>query len=169
MSGLLWMLISLFFCFWVHARPGPPLPKGSTYIGTSVSDVIKTFRHIRQLPETFYFLVAFVSTKFASIFVPVTEFLPCRYFLASDGWNTIGSVGVLFATQELHADAITLGVMLVIVPFCAFLGNFVWMKIKAFFKISTINMLCITITAMTALPVFGLLMGTLPFRNLVWI
>jgi hypothetical protein len=61
------MAISLFTFFWVQRRPGPPLPKGSTYIGTSVRDVITTIRHIKKLPQTCLYLFSFVNICLPSL------------------------------------------------------------------------------------------------------
>jgi MFS transporter, UMF1 family len=85
------------------------------------------------------------------------SFTTFRYFMCSDGYNTIASVGVLFATQELKADAVTLGAMLLLVPFAGFAGVFIWYKIKLYFKLSTKTMLILTTVSMTVLPCFGML------------
>lgn len=132
-----WIALSLFFFFWVKPRPGPPLPPKSNYIDTSIRDVIQTIRHVKKLPQTALYLIS--------------------YFLCSDGYNTIASVGVLFATQELKADAVTLGAMLLLVPFSAFAGTWVWFKIKMRFSLSSKTMLILTTISMTVLPCFGML------------
>lgn len=80
-----------------------------------------------------------------------------RYFFCSDSYNTIASVGVLFATQELKADAVTLGAMLLLVPFAGFAGSYIWYKVKLFFKLKTKTMLVLTTVSMTLLPCFGML------------
>lgn len=58
-------------------RPGPKLPKGSSYLSIGWKQVWLALREIRHLPQTFIYLVAF--------------------FLLSDGLNTTGEL-----TKLLH-------------------------------------------------------------------
>jgi UMF1 family MFS transporter len=101
-----------------------------------------TLKEIRGLKHTFLFLTA--------------------YFLLSDGYSTVSSVGVLFATQELKADGVVLGIMLVEVPLFAFVGNWFWLWFKNKFDYSSKVMVGVTCFCMLILPTYSLL-GFIPF------
>jgi UMF1 family MFS transporter len=101
-----------------------------------------TLKEIKQLKHTFLFLTC--------------------YFLLSDGYSTVSSVGVLFATQELQADGIVLGIMLVEVPLFAFIGNWVWLKVKDKWNFTSKFMVGVTGFCMLLLPIYTLL-GFIPF------
>lgn len=91
LTGLWWFGFTWFTYMWVHPRPGPHLPAGENYIMASLKSVRETARHVRKLPNTLLFLVS--------------------YFLFSDGYSTVSSVGVLFATQEMNVASYVLGLM----------------------------------------------------------
>lgn len=64
--------------------------------------VIKTAKNAKRLPNTFRYLLA--------------------YFIFSDGYNTVGSVGVLFGTEELDISDTGLIILAVTVPIAALIG-----------------------------------------------
>jgi MFS transporter, UMF1 family len=156
LTGIWWFAFTWFTFFWVKPRPGPQLPAGQNYITVSLKSVAETVRHVKKLPNTMLFLVA--------------------YFLFSDGYTTVSSVGVLFATQEMNVQSYVLGIMyvlrhnpasptiftyslprLVVVPFAALIGNWVWLKIKNRFNFETKKMIMFTIVCMLFLPVYACL------------
>jgi MFS-type transporter involved in bile tolerance (Atg22 family) len=79
--GIWWFCFSLFTFVRLGDYPGPPLPSLRAYITQPWLCLFQTFRHITQLPNLARFLLL--------------------YFFFSDGYSCIGSLGVLFALNEI--------------------------------------------------------------------
>eukprot|EP01122_Echinamoeba_exundans_P009956 TRINITY_DN3595_c0_g1_i1.p1 TRINITY_DN3595_c0_g1~~TRINITY_DN3595_c0_g1_i1.p1 ORF type:complete len:413 (+),score=50.33 TRINITY_DN3595_c0_g1_i1:398-1636(+) len=135
MTGCWWFCVTFFTVFWLNPRPGPKLPPGRTYVGASLRSLKETFLNIKKLPHTMGYLVA--------------------YFMFSDGYSTISNIGVLFATQELNAPGLTLGIMLAIVPLVALIGNFLWFRIHKWRKVPSKKMVMILLILLLSLPLYG--------------
>lgn len=84
LSGLWWFVFSLPMIPYMEKRPGPPLPKaGPFFILTfSFKRLLASMRCLPHIPETFRFTIA--------------------YFMFSDAYSTIASVGVIFAIDEME-------------------------------------------------------------------
>lgn len=139
--GAVWIAITIFTMVWLKPRPGPQLPPGKNYLTASISSVIGTVKKIKKLKNTFLFLLA--------------------YFIFSDAYNTIASVGILFAKTDLNASSMTLVIMLIEVPFVAVIGNFFWLWIKNKFNIETKTMLYFNLGCLLILPIYGFI-GFIP-------
>lgn len=140
-SGIIWIIGSVISALWLKKRPGPPLPKGKNYLSVSLSNIIGTFKKIKRLRYTFIFLLSF--------------------FIYSDSYNTIASVGILFAKSDLNADSSHLIIMLIEAPLVALIGNFFWLWFKERFKFSTKSMIIINLCFLSILPIYGFI-GFIP-------
>ncbi|ORX93246.1 MFS general substrate transporter [Basidiobolus meristosporus CBS 931.73] len=140
----LWWLV---FCYppmkWLKPRPGPPLPKGESYLFYSWKKVFKTLCHIPKLGQIFLFLLC--------------------WFFVSDAINTITSVAILFAKTTLGMNYVELLIAGVVVPLCAGVGNMMWLFIQRKLHLSTKKMIIIIISLYILLPVYGLLGFVAPF------
>lgn len=111
-AGLWWLAFS--FITWSRLRPrhaARPLPKGETYVSIGFKQLGKTFREIKNFPETLKFLLA--------------------YFLYNDGIQTVIAVSSTFAAAPLLRGGLelpqdTLIAVILMIQFVAFFGALFW-------------------------------------------
>ncbi|KAI8808826.1 autophagy-related protein 22-like protein [Cladochytrium replicatum] len=120
---LWWLVFMIFPLLWMKNRPGPPLPKGENPIVYSWKTVGGTLSRVTQLGNLFRFLLA--------------------WFVYSDAFSTIVSVGILFAKTQLGAGDTTLLLVATLVPFCAGVGSVAFMYLQRALKFSTRTMIMI--------------------------
>ena len=146
-----WWLVGTVAMFWIHPWPGKPLPEGTTsYIALGWRQTFQTFREAHKLPHTFRFIML--------------------YFFYSDGINTTASVGLLFAKRDMCGNALEQFIIALLVPTCAFLGNWLFFQVHTLLRFSPMQTLRLCLGLYMLLPVWGLV-GYLPhspigFRNL---
>jgi MFS transporter, UMF1 family len=130
---------------YLKPRPGPPLEEGNTcltrgkvrWLTKGVVAIADAIRSARQLPNTLIFLVL--------------------YFIYSDGYGTIGSVGVLFATENMCMGSMSMGLLVLEISVAAILGGFfvLWFQKKYDIRAKTVVVACLSIYCL--LPLYGLL------------
>lgn len=114
-AGIWWMGFS--FLTWARLRPrhaAHPLPEGDTYVSIGFKQLGKTFREIRNFPETLKYLLA--------------------YFLYNDGIQTVIAVSSTFAAAPIirggiELDQDTLIAVILMIQFVAFGGALFWGKL----------------------------------------
>lgn len=114
-AGIWWMGFS--FITWSRLRPrhaARALPKGETYVSVGFKQLGKTFREIKNFPETLKYLLA--------------------YFLYNDGIQTVIAVSSTFAAAPiirggLEVDQDTLIAIILMIQFLAFGGALFWGKL----------------------------------------
>eukprot|EP00741_Cyanophora_paradoxa_P003063 tig00000663_g2974.t1 len=136
-AGLWWFLFSLFTFAWLLARPGPPLPRGERYLAASFRQVRATLGNIRSLPHTALFLAA--------------------YFVWSDGYNTLATLMGLLADSLVELRGVALACLLVEVPLCAFLGNYLFLHLQFGLDVRPKTILFANLALLALLPVYGAL------------
>jgi UMF1 family MFS transporter len=141
LCGLWWVGLSIFSVFWIHARPGPPLPPHRNYISASITNVWQTMKSIKRLRHSFIFLIA--------------------YFLFSDAYTTISYVGILFAKNDMGAGSLELMILLAEVPLIALVGNFFFLWVKNKLKLESKTMIVINLSFLLILPFYSFL-GFIP-------
>lgn len=65
-----WVILGIWWFLFQQKRPGPKIPKGSSYATIGFKQIWLAIREIRSLPQTFLYFFA--------------------YFLLADGLNTTG-------------------------------------------------------------------------------
>ncbi len=114
-AGIWWMGFALIT--WARLRPrhaARPLPAGETYASIGFKQLGKTFREIKNFPETLKYLLA--------------------YFLYNDGIQTVIAVSSTFAAAPiirggLAVDQDTLIAVILMIQFVAFGGALFWGKL----------------------------------------
>ena len=100
---------------------------------------IRTYRlleHVgKEQPQTAWFLVIF--------------------FFFSDGYSTIATVSVIFASRELCLGLVTLSSMAMIVPLFAAVGGYAWYRFQCYSGWSTKRVLVINLMLLAILPLWG--------------
>lgn len=114
-AGVWWM--GFAFITWARLRPrhaARALPAGETYVSVGFKQLGKTFREIRNFPETLKYLLA--------------------YFLYNDGIQTVIAVSSTFAAAPiirggLEVSQDTLIAVILMIQFVAFGGALFWGKL----------------------------------------
>jgi len=114
-AGVWW--IGFSFITWARLRPrhaAHPLPEGETYVSIGFKQLGKTFREIKNFPETLKYLLA--------------------YFLYNDGIQTVIAVSSTFAAAPLIRGGLevsqdTLIAVILMIQFVAFGGALLWGKL----------------------------------------
>ncbi|MBK9927807.1 MAG: MFS transporter [Anaerolineales bacterium] len=114
-AGIWWIGFSFFT--WARLRPrhaAHPLPEGETYVSIGFKQLGKTFREIKNFPETLKYLLA--------------------YFLYNDGIQTVIAVSSTFAAAPLLRGGLelpqdTLIAVILMIQFVAFGGALLWGKL----------------------------------------
>lgn len=114
-AGIWWMGFSFFT--WARLRPrhaARALPAGETYVSIGFKQLGKTFREIKNFPETLKYLLA--------------------YFLYNDGIQTVIAVSSTFAAAPIIRGGLevpqdTLIAVILMIQFVAFGGALFWGKL----------------------------------------
>lgn len=114
-AGIWWMGFALIT--WARLKPrhaARALPQGETYVSVGFKQLGKTFREIRNFPETLKYLLA--------------------YFLYNDGIQTVIAVSSTFAAAPiirggLEVSQDTLIAVILMIQFVAFGGALFWGKL----------------------------------------
>ncbi len=140
-AGIWWFTFSIPTFLWLKPRPGPPLPKGANYFTLPWKRLAVTASRARQLPQTFLFLLC--------------------WFIMSDGFNVISSVGAIYANTSVTWNglpkSIGLAALLVITPIFAGIGNMVFNTINTKGWLSPKTIIRINLIGMALVPAYGLL------------
>lgn len=135
-SGFWWQLFSMQAFKRLPERPGPEAPKN---INLLLQGWIRTYKLIKHL----------------SLVSPNTNYFLLLFFVFSDGYATIATVSVLFASRELCMGALELSALAVIVPFFAALGGYAWHALQKKTKWSSQTVLVINLMFLAVLPLWG--------------
>lgn len=140
-SGLWWLVFSMVTFAWLKPRPGPPLPKGENYVTLPWKQLGRNLSRASHLPRTFGYLLC--------------------WFVYSDGFNVVSSVGSLYAnTSVVWGDvpkSLGLAALLVIVPIFAAIGNVVFQALSSRARIPAKTLVVINNFCMALVPAYGLL------------
>lgn len=134
-SGVWWLIFSIPTFYYLRARPGPSIPSGTNIVSLSLSRVKETITHIRELPTAGKYLLL--------------------YFVYSDGYTTISTVGALFAAEEIGMEGISLAILLVEIPLSALFGNYFFLWTHRRFGLSARDIININLIMFLILPLWG--------------
>lgn len=140
-SGAWWMGFAIITFVGVKTRPGPPLPAGLNYVTYGWTQLWSTLKIAHRLKNTYRYLVC--------------------YFFFSDGYGTVGSVGVLFGSDELGMTSGELILVAVLAPLFAGIGNYLLLFLQRRFGRSTMDMQVLSLIIIGTLPVYAAL-GFIP-------
>ncbi|RIA89679.1 autophagy-related protein 22-like protein, partial [Glomus cerebriforme] len=103
----------------------------------------KTIKSAKQLVEIMKYLIA--------------------WFILSDGFGTVRTVGILFAKKILKVSQVQLLLVSLAVPICAMFGAYVFLRIQRYFNISTKRMVIMTTALLCLVPIYALFGFIAPF------
>ena len=135
-SGAWWLAFSSLAFRDLPERPGPDPPAGVNLYYEGWRRTYALLRHLwRTSPNTVYFLGLF--------------------FLFSDGYATIATVSVLFASRELCMDQLSLSLLAVVVPLFAAVGGVAWLRFQRHTAWSSKSVLVANLLCLGVLPLWG--------------
>ncbi|KAF9959436.1 Autophagy protein 22 [Mortierella alpina] len=124
-TGVWWLVWTIAVLPWLDARPGPPLPKGHNWIAYSWSKNYQTFKAMRELSQ-------------------ITRFI-FSWFLLSDGVNTVVALLYVVTYQDLRFSHTKSLCMTMVISAMAFVGAYLFLYIRQYWKLSTKFMLLFTL------------------------
>ncbi|KAG0377078.1 Autophagy protein 22 [Mortierella sp. AD032] len=133
-TGVWWLAWTMAVLPWLNARPGPPLPEGQNWITYSWRKNFNTIKAMRQLSQITKFILA--------------------WFLLSDGINTVTALLFVITYQELkftHTESLMMTIALSSV---SFVGTYLFLMIRRFWKLSTKFMVMLTLGLYTTLAAY---------------
>ena len=144
-AGLWWLGFS--FITWARLRPrhaARPLPPGETYVSVGFKQLGKTFREMKNFPETLKYLLA--------------------YFLYNDGIQTVIAVSSTFAAAPLTRGGIelpqdTLIAVILMIQFVAFFGALFWGRLAGWIGAKQSIIVSLVIWAGVVIYAYGGLQG----------
>ena len=144
-AGVWWLGFS--FITWSRLRSRKavkPLPAGETYVGIGFKQLKKTFREIRNFPETLKYLLA--------------------YFLYNDGIQTVIAVSSTFAAAPLIRGGLevpqdTLIAVILMIQFVAFGGALIWGKLAKWIGAKQSIIVSLVIWSVVVIYAYGGLYG----------
>ncbi|MGD2122497.1 MAG: MFS transporter [Gemmatimonadota bacterium] len=129
-AGLWWALFAIPTFLWVKERTQPQaLPEGESLLSVGFSQLKKTARELRLLPQLVLFLAAF--------------------FLYNDGIQTIISQGTNFADEVLQMSKTEIVLVFLMIQVVAFLGSLLFIRVER--RIGTKTALVSALTVWVAL------------------
>ncbi|CAB4489595.1 MFS general substrate transporter [Rhizophagus irregularis] len=142
-SGIWCIALLTFPVLWMKNRSGFPLPKNQSYFTLSFKRVGRTIKSARELIEIVKYLIA--------------------WFILSDGFGTVRTVGTIFAKKVLKLSQIELLLVSITVPLSAVFGAYGFLRIQRYFNLSTKKMVIITTSLLCLAPAYALCGFIAPF------
>ncbi|TCD61408.1 hypothetical protein EIP91_008512 [Steccherinum ochraceum] len=145
-----WVLTGIWWFIFQQPRPGPPLPKGESYLTIGWKQIWLALKQYKKLPFTFIYLFSF--------------------FLLADGLNTTGTLISICQNDKFQFSFLKntyLGLSQAITSTISTLG---FWYIQRYWKISTKKMFIVTNVVTIMIPLWGMIgiwTDKLGFHN-VW-
>ncbi|KIM46588.1 hypothetical protein M413DRAFT_259322 [Hebeloma cylindrosporum] len=137
LTNAYWVVTGIWWFIFQQPRPGPPLPKGETYLTIGWKQIWAACKQYKQLPYTFIYLFAF--------------------FLLADGLNTTGTLVAICQNDKFSFSFLQntyLGLSQAITSTLSTLGFWYFQR---YFKISTKKMFIATNVVTVLIPFWGML------------
>ncbi|KAE8319208.1 autophagy-related protein Atg22B2 [Aspergillus transmontanensis] len=132
-----WVVLGLWWFIFQQKRPGPPVPKGSSYATIGFKQLWVALREVRSLPQTFLYFLA--------------------YFLLADGLNTTGTLVSIIQNNEVSFSFLQLTYLGIVQAVTSTISTFGFWYIQKYFKISTKRMFLVTNFFSVFIPFWGML------------
>lgn len=132
-----WVITGIWWFIYQQPRPGPPLPKGESYLTIGWKQIWEACKQYKRLPYTFIYLFAF--------------------FLLADGLNTTGTLVSICQNDKFQFSFLYntyLGLSQAITSTAATLG---FWYIQRYWKISTKKMFIVTNVVTVLIPLWGMI------------
>jgi UMF1 family MFS transporter len=138
LTGVWWLVFSLPMVFFLEKRPGPPLPVNNCVFALTFSfkRLMASVMCLKHIPETRRFVIG--------------------YFIYSDTYSTIASVGILFAVEELNMAMSNVIIMAAVCPFMAAVGIMALRSVQIKFDRTNKEMIIYCLGVLAFLMLYGM-------------
>ncbi|KAF2147575.1 uncharacterized protein K452DRAFT_217809 [Aplosporella prunicola CBS 121167] len=131
------IVFGVWWFIFQQKRPGPRLPRDSSYATIGWKQVFLALREIRHLPQTFIYLVGF--------------------FLLADGLNTTSTLISIIQNDQVSFSFLQITYLGLAQALCSVVSTLGFWRIQQRFNISTKRMFMVTNAFSVLLPFYGML------------
>ncbi|KAJ5185324.1 Major facilitator superfamily domain general substrate transporter [Penicillium cf. griseofulvum] len=132
-----WVILGIWWFIFQQKRPGPKIPKGSSYATIGFKQIWLAIREIRSLPQTFLYFFA--------------------YFLLADGLNTTGTLVSIIQNDSVSFSFLQITYLGITQAACSITSTFGFWYIQRYFKFKTKTMFLFTNFFTVLIPFWGML------------
>ncbi|KAJ5163547.1 Major facilitator superfamily domain general substrate transporter, partial [Penicillium coprophilum] len=132
-----WVVLGIWWFIFQQKRPGPKIPKGSSYSTIGFKQIWLAIREIRSLPQTFLYFFA--------------------YFLLADGLNTTGTLVSIIQNDSVSFSFLQITYLGIAQAACSITSTFGFWYIQQYFKFKTKTMFLFTNFFTVLIPFWGML------------
>ncbi|KAJ5276597.1 hypothetical protein N7524_002750 [Penicillium chrysogenum] len=132
-----WVILGIWWFIFQQKRPGPKIPKGSSYTTIGFKQIWLAIREIRSLPQTFLYFFA--------------------YFLLADGLNTTGTLVSIIQNDSVSFSFLQITYLGITQAACSITSTFGFWYIQRYFKFKTKTMFLFTNFFSVLIPFWGML------------
>ncbi|CAG7945241.1 unnamed protein product [Penicillium nalgiovense] len=132
-----WVILGIWWFIFQQKRPGPKIPKGSSYATIGFKQIWLAIREIRSLPQTFLYFFA--------------------YFLLADGLNTTGTLVSIIQNDSVSFSFLQITYLGITQAACSITSTFGFWYIQQYFKFKTKTMFLFTNFFSVLIPFWGML------------
>ncbi|KAJ5208901.1 hypothetical protein N7449_003280 [Penicillium cf. viridicatum] len=132
-----WVVLGIWWFIFQQPRPGPKIPKGSSYATIGFKQIWLAIREIRSLPQTFLYFFA--------------------YFLLADGLNTTGTLVSIIQNDSVSFSFLQITYLGITQAACSITSTFGFWYIQRYFKFKTKTMFLFTNSFSVLIPFWGML------------
>ncbi|EPS29861.1 hypothetical protein PDE_04811 [Penicillium oxalicum 114-2] len=132
-----WVILGIWWFLFQQKRPGPSIPRGSSYATIGFKQIWLAVREIRSLPQTFLYFVA--------------------YFLLADGLNTTGTLVSIIQNDQISFSFLQLTYLGIVQAACSIASTFGFWYIQKYFRFTTKSMFLFTNLFTVFIPFWGML------------
>ncbi|KAJ5467646.1 Major facilitator superfamily domaingeneral substrate transporter [Penicillium sp. IBT 31633x] len=132
-----WVVLGIWWFIFQQKRPGPKIPKGSSYTTIGFKQIWLAIREIRSLPQTFLYFFA--------------------YFLLADGLNTTGTLVSIIQNDSVSFSFLQITYLGITQAACSITSTFGFWYIQRYFKFKTKTMFLFTNSFSVFIPFWGML------------
>ncbi|KAF9458495.1 MFS general substrate transporter [Collybia nuda] len=137
LTNVYWVVVGIWWFIFQQPRPGPPVPKGESYLTIGWKQIWQALKQYKKLPYTFIYLFAF--------------------FLLADGLNTTGTLVSICQNDKFSFSFLQntyLGLAQAITSTMSTLG---FWYIQRYYKLSTKKMFVVTNVVTMMIPLWGMI------------
>ncbi|TFY79226.1 hypothetical protein EWM64_g4783 [Hericium alpestre] len=132
-----WVLTGIWWFIFQQPRPGPPMPKGESYLTVGWKQIWIAVKQYKKLPYTFIYLVAF--------------------FLLADGLNTTGTLVSICQNDHFHFSFLQNTYLGLAQAFTSTASTLGFWYIQKYWKIPTKKMFVVTNVVTVMIPLWGMI------------
>ncbi|CAG8016248.1 unnamed protein product [Penicillium olsonii] len=132
-----WVVLGIWWFIFQQKRPGPKIPKGSSYATIGFKQIWLAIREIRSLSQTFLYFLA--------------------YFLLADGLNTTGTLVTIIQNDAVSFSFLQITYLGITQAACSITSTFGFWYIQRYFKFKTKTMFLFTNFFSVLIPLWGML------------